>query len=242
LIAACKHGHLNIAIWLYTQMKRILPECDFPGILQEAMVHASREGHQNITTWIYAISRDTIDLARPFEAACVGGHLELAQAYYSYNPMYIHAHVSMEPIFQQCCAYGHLHVIRWIYRIYPELDVADDDDIAFRMACDNSHLHIVEWFYREIHPRKYRCYMLENGTLLPAISFTIEGDVEHIDHYDSEEHDCSICTMARSNIKTRCGHLFCMSCMMEWTRRSEDCPLCRGNLMGTSFTAITFNM
>lgn len=241
LIAACKYGHLNVAIWLYSQMKLILPDSDFPGILQEAMVHASHEGHQNITTWIYAISRDTIDLARPFEAACIGGHLELAQAYYSYASEHIMSRIAMESIFQQCCAHGHLFMIRWIYRIYPELNVADDGDIAYRMACENGHIHIVVWFYRTIHPRKYRCYQLENGLLLPSISFTIEGDVEHIDHYDSEEHDCSICTTTRSNIKTCCGHRFCMSCIMEWTRRSEDCPLCRSNLMGTSFIAITFN-
>jgi hypothetical protein len=39
--------------------------------------------------------------------------------------------------------------------------------------------------------------------------------------------DCSICYESGECIKTRCGHVFCSTCMHHWTSSNVSCPMCR---------------
>lgn len=47
------------------------------------------------------------------------------------------------------------------------------------------------------------------------------------------EDDCPICFMAigdNNAATTSCGHRFCLECLVTHARKSNDCPLCRGNI------------
>ena len=47
------------------------------------------------------------------------------------------------------------------------------------------------------------------------------------------EEDCPICFIAigdNNSATTRCGHRFCLECMVTHARKSNECPLCRGNI------------
>jgi len=48
-----------------------------------------------------------------------------------------------------------------------------------------------------------------------------------------DDYSCLLCTLlAWRPIRLRCGHLFCIRCLIELQRRSEDrCPLCRENVV-----------
>jgi len=40
--------------------------------------------------------------------------------------------------------------------------------------------------------------------------------------------DCSVCYESPDDIlKTRCGHVFCKTCLMRWTTTDITCPMCR---------------
>jgi hypothetical protein len=42
--------------------------------------------------------------------------------------------------------------------------------------------------------------------------------------------DCPICkeTLSETNVcKTKCGHTYCLGCMINHTKRNNRCPLCR---------------
>jgi hypothetical protein len=43
--------------------------------------------------------------------------------------------------------------------------------------------------------------------------------------------NCPICleTVVKAH-KTKCGHIFCESCITEWYNHSNQCPLCRSSI------------
>jgi hypothetical protein len=39
--------------------------------------------------------------------------------------------------------------------------------------------------------------------------------------------ECSVCYESGPAIQTRCGHIFCESCINTWTEKNITCPMCR---------------
>lgn len=47
------------------------------------------------------------------------------------------------------------------------------------------------------------------------------------------DFSCSICfDVATEPVVTKCGHLFCWSCLDEWLKKVEECPMCKGRVNG----------
>jgi hypothetical protein len=46
--------------------------------------------------------------------------------------------------------------------------------------------------------------------------------------------DCGICyrelVLNQDHILTRCGHIFCVNCLLKWYNLSNNCPICRAKL------------
>ena len=41
-------------------------------------------------------------------------------------------------------------------------------------------------------------------------------------------HECPVCLgSSPTTIRLPCGHVFCRSCIVAWTERSQECPMCR---------------
>ena len=46
------------------------------------------------------------------------------------------------------------------------------------------------------------------------------------------KHECPVCfelTELDGGIITKCGHLYCIECLMELLQEKPECPLCRGH-------------
>eukprot|EP00249_Psilotum_nudum_P007773 c20810_g2_i1 orf=289-591(+) len=59
----------------------------------------------------------------------------------------------------------------------------------------------------------------------------------------ADAYQCSICLEVASlrPVVTPCGHLFCWTCLEEWTGRGKkSCPVCKGSLSQQNAIAIAF--
>jgi len=39
--------------------------------------------------------------------------------------------------------------------------------------------------------------------------------------------ECSVCYDVGDSLRTRCGHIFCETCLTSWTKSHITCPMCR---------------
>ena len=50
----------------------------------------------------------------------------------------------------------------------------------------------------------------------------------------TSQNNCPICwnEVGKTNVAiSPCGHTFCLTCLIDWQRRSNSCPVCRTRLM-----------
>ena len=45
--------------------------------------------------------------------------------------------------------------------------------------------------------------------------------------FNPTECECSVCYDTGPALRTRCGHVFCESCLTNWTHSHITCPMCR---------------
>ena len=45
--------------------------------------------------------------------------------------------------------------------------------------------------------------------------------------FNPTEGECSVCYDTGPALRTRCGHVFCESCLTNWTHSHITCPMCR---------------
>ena len=50
-------------------------------------------------------------------------------------------------------------------------------------------------------------------------------------HSTQSQFECNVCFDPASNpVVTKCGHLFCWSCLLSWLQRAHDCPVCKAGV------------
>lgn len=86
---------------------------------------------------------------KEFYNACMTGNLKLAQQLY--NVTVLINTVEIERIFRIVCSNGHLELAKWLYTIYPKMDISYLNDYIFRHACSDGLLDVAQWIY-EINP------------------------------------------------------------------------------------------
>lgn len=60
-----------------------------------------------------------------------------------------------------------------------------------------------------------------------VIKARIDQSMESSDQEVGSRITCLICTNAKINVVTDCGHPFCRNCISSWLAISETCPCCR---------------
>jgi hypothetical protein len=48
-------------------------------------------------------------------------------------------------LFRAACIDGHLHIVRWLLQVKPDINISDRNEQAFRLACDFGHLQLAKW-------------------------------------------------------------------------------------------------
>ena len=86
-------------------------------------------------------------------------------------------------------------------------------------------VYIIDKF--EQHPDNVLLYMMSEEEFIQWFdTFLIELDSNKIKYLKGLQ-ECPICSENKSCVKTKCGHVICKKCIMNWKRTSNTCPLCR---------------
>ena len=95
----------------------------------------------------------------------------------------------------------------------------------------------VHYGYMSSMPRKAHVECLTQAWNLLQVERTqlVEENAHQVAASNEKklEEDCPICFIAigdNNTATTRCGHRFCLECMVTHARKSNECPLCRGNI------------
>jgi len=95
----------------------------------------------------------------------------------------------------------------------------------------------VHYGYMSSMPRKAHVECLTQASNLLQVERTqlVEENAHQVAASNEKklEEDCPVCFIAigdNNTATTRCGHRFCLECMVTHARKSNECPLCRGNI------------
>lgn len=125
------------------------------------------------------------------------------------------------------CANGDLMTLKLIYESrQPKINIREQNDILFKTACRFNYPFIAKWLVSlcndyqiiDIHKRNGITFCIKR--LLPFSGKALL------------KADCSICLIDNLDncIKLDCSHLFCKSCITEWTQTHDSCPICRNKI------------
>jgi hypothetical protein len=90
------------------------------------------------------------------------GNLTEIQTKYEENPNIItepyefskyndngYSYIAHSPIadwlFHAACIDGHLHIVKWLLQVKPDINISDENEKAFLLACDFNHLQLAKW-------------------------------------------------------------------------------------------------
>jgi hypothetical protein len=84
-------------------------------------------------------------------------------------------------------------------------------------------------FITNLNPQRYKVETNEYGQIVEySIDFNIEDlNKIHVSEIDNEITQCIICHDEKSNLYTKCGHMYCDSCLLSWLSKNQTCPYCR---------------
>lgn len=195
--------------------------------------------------------------SRAFAWACCSGNIDLVNMLLK---MFNNINISIydELSFISACANGHLMIAKLLLEIKPDIVVSSRDDKAFKKACVNGHLEVCEWL-ENMFPEKYSIgeelyisdleYDDDDDAYVEGIYRNNQGDLvtEYTYEYiilktikitktilendiSKQIENCSICLDTKSNIYTKCGHLYCEPCISKWLKTHDNCPYCRTDL------------
>ncbi|KAF8928529.1 hypothetical protein BGZ58_009597 [Dissophora ornata] len=67
-----------------------------------------------------------------------------------------------------------------------------------------------------------------------------DQDRDDVDGEDSEDRLCLICSdRYHYGLMTECGHVFCETCLTEWTKTHSKCPSCKSHISKNRLTSVS---
>jgi hypothetical protein len=122
LLHACSRGHADVAVWLLT-------ECEFANDTDACTIafeYACLFGYLEHAQLMHAFGNVSAHSHqdRPFQWACSGGHLHVAQWLMSL-PGGVYAQTGHYAPLRLACANGHLHVAKWLLEADPSHPMDD---------------------------------------------------------------------------------------------------------------------
>lgn len=88
-------------------------------------------------------------------------------------------------------------------------------------------LMVLQAFVKLINAVRVR-YVAANPEAQPEVTELTLDDPNTLPQIPHNSRTCALCfDPIRSPTATKCGHLFCWSCVSEWCRDHSECPVCR---------------
>ncbi len=128
----------------------------------------------------------------------------------------------------ELCIDGDLSKLIELYNtgIIDITDIRANNDILFKSACRFNYPMIAKWLESlckdyeilDIHRHRGITYGIKRASIVNSYAF------EKI----AFEHECSVCLEFRGDcIITKCNHIFCNGCIIQWCKDHNQCPMCR---------------
>ena len=236
-IANCVNGNLNRAKMLYS-----LGNINIHMDNEYAFRKSCQSGYLDVAKWLYSLGNINIhiDDEFAFRWSCENGHLDVAQWLYSLGN--INIHIDDEYAFRWSCFYGHLDVAKWLYSL-GNINIHKNDEHAFCYACRLGNVEIAKWL-ASIN-NMYFIVIEDNEIIEWKILNTIDIYVENKEftkiitflNIKKEQHnltniECPICYDKTPDltVKTICGHIFCIKCILIVKNLNSTCPVCRTDM------------
>jgi hypothetical protein len=182
----------------------------------------------------FLISIETIDITAhnncAFYYACVNNDFELINFFLLLKPIN-EIFTDCNSIFGDVCASGLCEMAQYLIKLNSNIDITSNNHYAFTNACNNNHWQVVCYLMLLKPELYYACLDETNKIISYDITKILIIDNYNIFPYDMDDSICVICYKSKSNIKTKCEHLFCHDCLKIWYLKNNSCPCCRKTII-----------
>ena len=118
--------------------------------LEDVFMWSCKEGHLDISKKIY--SENKIDIVfmddYSFKCACMNGHFETAKWIQSLKEIKnISVETSYDTTFAFVCSGGYLDMAKWLYSLDLQINIHNQDDLAFTRSFRYGYLDVAKWLY-----------------------------------------------------------------------------------------------
>ena len=146
-------------------------------------------------------------------------------------------------------------IIKYLFRLNKNIDLKIDNNKLFKSILDHEDYNIAKWLLKKINieldssydhnfinfckdnnhkfvkllnklnPERYK-YIIEKDFTLTAKIIRIIYERKDI----KIDELCMICLTNKTDIITKCNHIYCNNCIEIWLNINESCPYCRTNI------------
>ena len=77
------------------------------------------------------------EMNRVLRYVCRNNNLDLAKRLFIIWPTF-----DIQYVFIETCSRGHMKVLKWLYKIKPDINISAENEKAFRNACYFNHIEV----------------------------------------------------------------------------------------------------
>lgn len=204
---------------------------------EEPIYAAITKGHMTVLEFFAMSHADVIfESQHAFRLACEFGQSHVVQWMVNESHARINDTKSIHFAFRQACFFNSVSLAKFLLCHYPQINVTDNNDAAFRVALSNRRSNVL-LFLNSLLPHRYILTFDDYGQindghidtsnlLVPSSLLPITSSIHK---EDKDKVACGICLDNMEDIQSSCGHSFCKKCMIQYyvQRKQTSCPYCR---------------
>lgn len=231
LTIACQNGNFKMAKWLYTTYE--FNNSDLIRLFNISCTHYQIK----IVKWLYILIDKPVDLTKIVES-CVHGYFNIVKWLYEKEKYNLDNHKYANTLFMIFCGYNKYELVEWLYNITNSgVNIRCYNDESFLLCCRHGYINLAQWLCD-------RCpeysITIQNGKI---IDYNITPLNIKIAEKTSDKiieilklqisigelnEECFFC-LEDSDIKFKCNHVMCFSCMIKLYIKSGkqmQCEFC----------------
>lgn len=149
-------------------------------------------------------------------------------------------------LFRTAFEKGHLSIVDWLYQKCKNIEFNMFDYNYTSEAFKKNKKEVIEWLLEmdeKINFELITEIAIKNESNLLELIVSVDPSPNLLNLLKYPDlikkimvdmnSDCMICYEPKSQIKTKCGHTFCLTCIKEWIidYKSDECSYCRKKLV-----------